>query len=70
MTDFNLTEFLAMGGYAPFVWSSWAITLIGMSWLVWHAVAKRKKILTDLHQQVQQQAARNKRQKTVNSNNS
>lgn len=31
----NLTEFLHMGGYAPYVWSCYgltAIVLIGMEW--------------------------------------
>jgi len=63
MSEFNLTEFLAMGGYAKYVWSSWVLTIVSMVGLIFHAISKRKSTIQDLQRQAQQQAAREKRKK-------
>jgi len=65
MSEFNFTEFFAMGGYAKYVWSSWLITTVGMLWLIFHAVNKRKTILSTLNRQAKQQDARKKRSATT-----
>lgn len=33
----NLREFLHMGGYGPFIWSCYGITLATLIWNVWSA---------------------------------
>jgi len=50
-----------MGGYAKYVWSSWALTIFAMSCLVINALHKRKKVYRQQHQQMQQSAAREER---------
>ncbi len=61
MNDFNFSEFIAMGGYAKYVWSSWALTIIAMASLVVSAIRKRKILYRQYHQQTQQSAARKQR---------
>ena len=48
----TLSEFFSMGGYAVFVWSSYAITLVVMVlnwWLPQHQHKQNLKKLTRLH---------------------
>jgi heme exporter protein D len=40
----SLEEFLAMGGYAFFVWSSLGVTLIAMMLEVWILQSQRKQL--------------------------
>ena len=61
MTDFNFSEFIHMSGYAKYVWSSWAITMISMTWLLINALRKRKRLYQKIWQQSQQADARKKR---------
>ena len=61
MNDFNFSEFIAMGGYAKYVWSSWALTIFCMASLVINAIRKRKKVYRQIHEQTQQSAAREQR---------
>ena len=73
MNDFNFSEFIAMGGYAKYVWSSWALTIFCMVSLVVNAIYKRKKTYREFHEQTQQAKAREQRttrQKHTNQINS
>jgi heme exporter protein D len=46
-----MTEILEMGGYASFVWSSFAVTAVVMVWVAvssWRTVGLNQKVLNDL----------------------
>ena len=68
MNDFDFSEFIHMGGYAKYVWSSWAITVIGMVWMAVSSIRKRQKIYQTIWQQNQQAEARLKRAKSEQQN--
>ena len=61
MSDFNFSEFIAMGGYAKFVWSSWALTIIAFTALIVSAVRKRKQVYANYAKQSHLSEAREKR---------
>ncbi|MGH1426681.1 MAG: heme exporter protein CcmD [Arenicella sp.] len=61
MSDFNVNEFIAMGGYAKYVWSSWALTIICMTCLVINAIYKRKKVYREFRESAQHSIAREQR---------
>lgn len=61
MSDFNFSEFIAMGGYAKYVWSSWALTIIAFAGLIISAIHKRKSVYKNYQKQTLQAAAREKR---------
>lgn len=44
----GLAEFFHMGGYGFYVWTSWAIAVIGMAGLFINAVLKRRKLIKQL----------------------
>jgi heme exporter protein D len=37
-------DFWAMGGYAAYVWPAFAVTLVVMGGLAWHAWATRRRL--------------------------
>ena len=37
-----MSDFLAMGGYAAFVWPTWAVSALAIGGLVIHAMLERK----------------------------
>ncbi|MEO1038952.1 MAG: heme exporter protein CcmD [Pseudomonadota bacterium] len=43
-----MTEFFAMGGYAGWVWSSYAIALVCVGALIWRTLAARSAAKTRL----------------------
>jgi heme exporter protein D len=54
----NLRDFLHMGGYGPFIWSAYAVTVVTLIWNVWAArrelrrqiaVSKRRLQTTEGH---------------------
>ncbi len=47
----TFSEFLSMGGYGFYVWTSWGIALVTMSFLVIRAISKRRSILKNLSDQ-------------------
>jgi len=47
----TFSEFLSMGGYGFYVWTSWGIALVTMSFLVIRAITKRRSILKNLNEQ-------------------
>lgn len=44
----SLQDFFAMGGHAPYVWSSWAVTALLLLGAVIHARAERRQLIRDL----------------------
>ncbi|HIF11288.1 MAG TPA: heme exporter protein CcmD [Sneathiellales bacterium] len=46
-----MTEFLHMGGYGTYVWSSFGVATIVLAWVAitsWRAVTANQKVLGDL----------------------
>ncbi len=39
-----MAEFLAMGGYAAYVWPSFAVTTFVLGGMAWHAWATRRRL--------------------------
>jgi heme exporter protein D len=37
-----MTDFFAMGGYAFYVWSSWAIGIVVLIGITWHSLSNAK----------------------------
>lgn len=48
----SFSEFLAMGGYGAYVWSSFAITIVAMAWLVIAAKLTRRKLFKEIENKV------------------
>ena len=44
----SLTEFLHMGGYAFYVWSSYAVVTVTMVWIVLSSRSRHRRALRDL----------------------
>lgn len=58
-----MNEFLAMGGYASYVWSAWGITLLVLVLNAWSARRRHARTLADAKQMTE--AVRNPRSPTV-----
>ncbi|MCP4408391.1 MAG: heme exporter protein CcmD [Gammaproteobacteria bacterium] len=43
----SLTEFLHMGGYAFYVWTSYGLALLVLVMNLWIPVRRRRKLITD-----------------------
>lgn len=43
-----MQDFLAMGGYATFVWSSYGLSLVVLAWNVVSAVRRERRLLREL----------------------
>jgi heme exporter protein D len=41
----SFSEFLAMGGHAPYVWSAWGVTALLLVATVWHARVEQRQLL-------------------------
>ncbi|CAM3999638.1 heme exporter protein CcmD [Vreelandella rituensis] len=54
----SFADFLAMGGHAPYVWSSWGITFLLLIVAVLHARFERRQLLTTLRRRVRREQAR------------
>lgn len=44
----NWSEFASMGGYAVYVWSSYALGLIVLAGNVWAAMRRRRQVIDEL----------------------
>ncbi|HSP31805.1 MAG TPA: heme exporter protein CcmD [Halomonas sp.] len=44
----SFSEFLAMGGHAPYVWSAWGVTALLLLATVWHARVEHRQLLNGL----------------------
>ncbi|MGM0520782.1 MAG: heme exporter protein CcmD [Pseudomonadota bacterium] len=54
----SIAEFIAMGGHAPYVWSSWGLTLFLLVALVWHARFERRQLINSLKRRERRERAR------------
>jgi heme exporter protein D len=52
----SFQEFLAMGGYAGYVWSAFGMTFGAMLILILMGLHRRKQILQDVKKRVERQA--------------
>ncbi|MBB3141996.1 heme exporter protein CcmD [Halomonas organivorans] len=51
----SLSAFLAMGGYAPYVWSAYGATAALLLGVGWHARAERRRVLRDLKRRIRRE---------------
>lgn len=54
----SIAEFIAMGGHAPYVWSSWGLTLFLFVALAWHARFERRQLMNSLKRRERRERAR------------
>lgn len=47
----SLAAFIAMGGHGPYVWISYAVTLLTLIWLVIAPIRGRRRLLKNLSHQ-------------------
>ncbi|UPQ87194.1 heme exporter protein CcmD [Vibrio sinaloensis] len=52
----SLSDFLAMGGYAGYVWSAFGITFAAMITLLWVSVRRGRRLLSEVQAKVDRQA--------------
>ncbi|WP_105903292.1 heme exporter protein CcmD [Vibrio gangliei] len=62
----SFSDFLNMGGYAAYVWSSFGITFASMLILYWKSVADGKALLKDIQQKIDREARRQAAKKMEN----
>ncbi|CZF80239.1 Heme exporter protein D (CcmD) [Grimontia celer] len=48
----SFSEFLAMGGYAGYVWGAFAITFIALAWVALAAHFARRKLFKEIKNKV------------------
>jgi len=53
----SLSEFLYMGGYGGYVWSSYAITAAVLLWQIFGPIVQRKQIIKKLARKLKRQKA-------------
>ncbi|MFY0989460.1 heme exporter protein CcmD [Halomonas sp. C05BenzN] len=51
----SFNEFIAMGGHAPYVWASWAVTAVLLGGIVLHARAERRQLLRNLQRRARRE---------------
>lgn len=51
----SFSEFLAMGGHAPYVWSAWGVTALLLLATVWHARVEQRQLLKGLKRRARRQ---------------
>lgn len=44
----SFSEFLAMGGHGPYVWSAWGVTALLLIAAVWHARVEHRQLIKGL----------------------
>ncbi|WP_391089530.1 heme exporter protein CcmD [Vibrio sp. NH-UV-68] len=52
----SLSDFVAMGGYAGYVWSAFGITFGAMLILLWVSVSRGRRLLNEVQAKVDRQA--------------
>ncbi|ALP41288.1 heme exporter protein CcmD [Aeromonas schubertii] len=62
----SFADFLAMGGYAFYVWLSFGITLASLAGIVITTRLKRKQLLDELHRKEAREARRQAAQSMEN----
>lgn len=54
----SFSDFLAMGGYAPYVWSAFGITFFSMLVLWKTSVSQSKALMKNIQQKIDREARR------------
>ncbi len=54
----SVSDFLAMGGYAPFVWSSYGLTVLLLGWVLLAPLFKRRTLERQLAQRQRRERGR------------
>ena len=62
----SFSAFLDMGGYAAYVWSSFAITFFAMFWVVFSSHLTRRKLYREIKNKVAREQRIEKAQKMEN----
>jgi len=52
----SMSDFIAMGGYAAYVWGSFGITFLSGAWLLISSMNKKNKILAQVEQELERQS--------------
>lgn len=58
MSFSSLSDFLAMGGHGPYVWSAYAITLAGMAFLLISPWLARRRYLREESRRLRREESR------------
>lgn len=45
----SFSDFLAMGGYASYVWGAYGISTIALLWILLSSLNRRKRLLADIN---------------------
>jgi heme exporter protein D len=45
----SFSDFLAMGGYAPYVWSAYGISTVALLWVLFSSLNRKKRLMADIH---------------------
>ena len=62
----NLSEFLNMGGYAFYVWSSYGLALVLLLWMFVKPVLDKKTVMQQLRAKYVQQSRQGKETENAN----
>ncbi|KAB1181327.1 heme exporter protein CcmD [Photobacterium damselae] len=44
----SFSDFIAMGGYAGYVWSGYGISLLALLWILVSSLRKKRRLLADI----------------------
>ena len=44
----SISKWLAMGGYAPYVWSAYGISIVALIALCWHSLRQHRRLRKDI----------------------
>lgn len=62
----NWAEFFHMGGYAPYVWSSWGLTLVILLWQFIQPKLANARIKSEIRRQIKRETKLSKQSSNLN----
>ncbi|OAN18584.1 transcriptional regulator [Photobacterium jeanii] len=48
----SFSDFLAMGGYASYVWSAYGISFLAMLWILMSSLNKKRRLMAELKNKI------------------
>ena len=48
----SLSDFFAMGGYAPYVWGAYGISFAAMLWILFTSLSRKRRLLADIKNKI------------------
>lgn len=48
----TFSDFLAMGGYATYVWGAFGATFLSLFWILFSSLGKRRQLLKEIEQKM------------------